>query len=1081
MKTEKCFSIKYALLALLMLFSATVMAQVQVTGTVSDEMGPVLGATVREKGTQNGVATDGDGNFSIKVKNANATLSISYVGCKPQDVKLAGRTKVNVTLQADAHMLEETVVVGYGKMKKSDLAGASTTLNADALSEGNITNIDQAFQGRVAGVTTYATSGAPGSSQSIRVRGQATINAGAEPLYVVDGVIFQGGGKSGSDFGLGDRLGNGSVSTISPLATLNPGDIVSMEILKDASATAIYGAQGANGVVLITTKRGKSGEAKFTYDGSVTMSRQMKRIDMMNLREFATYYNTLVDQYEITKNSADPMYSDPSVLGKGTNWQDAIFQTAWQHNHQISAQGGTDNVQYYVSANYMNQEGTIIGSEFERYGMRANLDAKLKPWLKLGFNASYTSTSDNLKLADSEEGIIQYSLVTPPDIQIYNIDGGYSSVSKEGFTSPNPIAMAMLNEILLDRQKLNGSIFTEISFMKNLTLHTEFGWDLSWSKGSTYEPKIDLGTWVRDNNNARVQKNSSTYWTLKNYLTWSESFGKHHVTAMLGQECWESSWDYVSVYNTNLPNDAIHNPALGDGDPQIGVGFNSSAMASFFTRETYNYDDRYLLTYTFRHDGSSNFGPNKRWASFHSFAGAWRFNNEAFLKDFTWLSNGKLRIGWGQTGNSDIGSYKWGSAMSTMETGLGMAYRPANMANLDIKWETQEQWNIGLDLGFFGGDLSFTFDWYKKMSKDMLMPLTLPSIMGTGGNGSSALAAPWGNYGDIENTGVEFTVAARPIHTKNFSWSTDVNFSHNSNKIKSLAGGNALVGCGQWDDVVTRAAEGESLYNFYGYKTAGVYTSFEDILNSPVDLRNQNNPIVTNADGTKSWNTDPSKYNPKNTIYPGDVKIVDVNGDGVIDENDKTNIGSPMPKWTFGWNNTFTYKNFDLTVFINGSLGNKVGNYTKMKLSHMNSAWQNQLADCGGHAILTPKDGVKADNWIYDVTNVVVANPDAAYPRASINDPSDNDAWSDRFIEDGSYVRLKSITLGYTFDKKLIKKLGLTNLRMTLNATNLLTITGYDGYDPEIGVSTTSSNVYGLDNGRYPSPTSFSFGLNVAF
>ena len=504
-------------------------------------------------------------------------------------------------------------------------------------------------------------------------------------------------------------------------------------------------------------------------------------------------------------------------------------------------------------------------------------------------------------------------------------------------------------------------------------------------------------------------------------------------------------------------------------------------MASFFTRETYNYDDRYLFTYTFRRDGSSNFGPNKRWASFHSFAGAWRFNNEAFFKDFTWLSNGKLRIGWGQTGNSDIGSYKWGSAMSTMDTGLGMAYRPANMANLDIKWETQEQWNIGLDLGFFGGDLSFTFDWYKKMSKDMLMPLTLPSIMGTGGNESSALAAPWGNYGDIENTGVEFTVAARPIHTKNFSWSTDVNFSHNSNKIKSLAGGNALVGCGQWDDVVTRSAEGESLYNFYGYKTAGVYTSFEDILNSPVDLRNQNNPIVTNADGTKSWNTDPSKYNPKNTIYPGDVKIVDVNGDGVIDEKDKTNIGSPMPKWTFGWNNTFTYKNFDLTVFINGSLGNKVGNYTKMKLSHMNSAWQNQLADCGGHAILTPKDGVKADNWIYDVTNVVVANPDAAYPRASINDPSDNDAWSDRFIEDGSYVRLKSITLGYTFDKKLIKKLGLTNLRMTLNATNLLTITGYDGYDPEIGVSTTSSNVYGLDNGRYPSPTSFSFGLNVAF
>lgn len=1081
MKTEKCFSIKFALLALMMLFSADMMAQVQVTGTVNDEMGPVIGATVREKGTQNGTATDFNGNFTIKVKNTNATLSISYVGCKPQEVKLAGRTKVNVTLLADAHMLEETVVVGYGKMKRSDLAGASTTLGENALGEGNITNIDQAFQGRVAGVTTYATSGAPGSSQSIRVRGQATINAGAEPLYVVDGVIFQGGGKSGSDFGLGDRLGNGSVSTISPLATLNPGDIVSMEVLKDASATAIYGAQGANGVVLITTKRGKSGEAKFTYDGSVTMSRQMKRLDMMNLREFATYYNTLVDQGEITSNNADPMYSDPSVLGKGTNWQDAIFQTAWQHNHQISAQGGTDNVQYYVSANYMNQEGTIIGSEFERYGMRANLDAKLKPWLKLGFNASYTATSDNLKLADSDEGIINYSLITPPDIQIYNIDGGYSSVSKEGFTNPNPIAMAMLNEILLDRQKLNGSIFTEISILKDLTLHTEFGWDLSWSKGSTYEPKIDLGTWVRDNNNARMQKNSSTYWTLKNYLTYSKSIGKHSFTAMLGQECWESSWDYVSAYNTNLPNDAIHNPALGDGDPQIGVGFGSSSMASFFTRETYNYDDRYLLTYTFRRDGSSNFGPNKRWASFHSFAGAWRFSNEAFLKDVSWLSNGKLRIGWGQTGNSNIGSYKWGSAMSTMDTGLGMSYRPANMANLDIKWETQEQWNVGLDLGFFGGNLSFTVDWYKKMSKDMLMPLTLPSIMGTGGNESSALAAPWGNYGDIENTGIELTVSARPVTTKDFSWSTEVNFSRNKNKVKSLAGGSALLGMGQWTDVVSRSTEGESLYNFYGYKTAGVYTSFEDILNSPVDTRNKNNPIVTNADGTKSWSTNPADYNPKNTIYPGDVKYVDVNKDGIIDENDKTNIGSPMPKWTFGWNNTFTYKNFDLTVFVNGSIGNKVGNYMKMKLTHMYSAWQNQLADCGGHALLAPKDGNKTDGWVYNVDNVMVSNPDATYPRASINDPNDNDAWSDRFIEDGSYLRLKSLTLGYTFDKKLIKKLGLSNLRMTFNATNLFTITGYDGYDPEIGVSTASSNVYGLDNGRYPSPTSFTFGLNVSF
>lgn len=1081
MKTENIFSIKYALFALFMLFSATVMGQVQVTGTVSDELGPVLGATVREKGTQNGTTTDMNGKFQLKVKNVNATLSISFVGYKSQNVNLAGRTSVNVTLKADAQMLDETVVVGYGKMKRSDLAGASTTLDNKALEEGNITNIDQAFQGRVAGVTSIATSGAPGSSQSIRVRGQATINAGAEPLYVIDGVIFQGGGQSGADLGLGDRLGNGSVSTVSPLSTINPADIISMEILKDASATAIYGAQGSNGVVLITTKRGKSGEAKFTYDGSVTMSRQMKRLDMMNLREFATYYNTLVDQGEITANSADPMYSDPSVLGIGTNWQDAVFRTAWQHNHQISAQGGTDKVQYYVSGNFMNQEGTIIGSNFERYGLRANLDAQLKPWLKLGLNASYTATSDNLKLADSDEGIINYSLVTPPDIQIYNIDGGYSSVSKEGFTNPNPIAMAMLNEILLDRQKLNGSIFADVSLLKNLVWHAELGWDLSWSKGSTYEPKVDLGTWVRDNNNGRIQKNSSTYWTVKNYLTWNEQFGKHSISAMLGQECWESKWDHVSVYNTGLPSDAVHNPALGSGKAQIGSGFGSSAMASFFTRETYNYDDRYLATYTFRYDGSSNFGPNKRWAPFHSVAVAWRFTNEKFMKDLTWLSNGKLRLGWGQTGNANIGGYKWGSAMSTMDTSLGMSYRPANMANLDIQWETQEQLNVGLDLGFFNGDLGLTVDWYKKMSKNMLMPMTLPSIMGTGGNGSSALAAPWGNYGDIENSGLEITINAHPVRTKDFSWDTDLNFSTNKNKVKSLAGGVALVGYGQWTDVVTRSAEGDELYAFYGYKTDGVYTSFEDLISSPVDMRSNSNPVVTNADGTKSWSTNPGDYNPKTTTYIGDVKFVDVNGDGIIDENDKTKIGSAMPKWTFGWNNTFRYKNLDLTIFVNGSIGNKVGNYMKMKLTHMNSPWQNQLVDCGNHALLAPKNGQAVDNWYYDASNVIVTNPDCAYPRASINDPSDNDVWSDRFIEDGSYLRLKSITLGYTFDKQLIKKLGLTNLRLTLNATNLLTITGYDGYDPEIGASTASQNVYGLDNGRYPAPTSFTFGLNVSF
>ena len=1050
----------------------------KITGTVVDASGPVIGASVVVKGTSNGVATDFDGNFTLNA-NPGQTLVISYIGYLNKEVKItANQTNYKITIEEDKQMLDEVVVVGYGTMKKSDLAGASATMDEKAIKGSNITNIDQSFQGRVTGVTAVQTSGAPGSSSSIRVRGQATINAGAEPLYVVDGVIMQGGGNSGADFGLGDALGNGSVSTVSPLSTINPSDIVSMEILKDASATAIYGAQGANGVVLITTKRGKAGEAKFTYDGSVTVQRQTKRLDMLNLREFAEFYNDMAQQGEISK--PDETYSDPSILGKGTNWQDAVFRTAWQHQHQVSAQGGTDAVKYFISGGLMNQQGTIIGSNFKRFSTRVNLDAQLKKWLKLGLNASFTSTDENLKLADSDEGIINYSLTTPPDIQIYDINGGYSHVSKEGFTSPNPIALAMLDEILLARKKLNGSVFPDITPINHLTWHAELGFDIGSSKGETYEPMVNLGTWNRASNESRMQKNSNTFWALKNYVTYANTFGKHSITAMVGQEAWESKYDYISLQNNNLPNDEVHNPALGSGEPKVGSGFGSSSMASFFTRETYNYADRYLLTYTYRYDGSSNFGPNKRWAGFHSVAGAWRFNNEAFMKNVKWLSNGKLRLGWGQTGNSNIGGYKWGSAMSTMETGLGLSYRPANLKNLDIKWETQEQINVGLDLGFFNGRIAVTADWYKKVSKDMLMQLTLPSIMGTSGNGSSALAAPYGNYGDIENTGFEFEIKARPIESKDFSWESDFQISFNKNKLKSLSGSTALPGYGQWTDVVSRSVPGESLYNFYGYEVEGVYQSFEDILNSPVNTLQQNNPIITNADGTKSWSTDPTKYNPKNTTYVGDIKYKDVNGDGVIDENDKTNIGSPLPKFTFGWNNTFVYKNFDLNIFINGSVGNKVGNYMKMKLTHMNSPWTNQLTDVQSRTRLQPKDGNYSEWWYNDIANVITTGI-SSMPRAAINDPNDNDAWSSRYIEDGSYVRLKAITLGYTFDAKLIKKIGLTNLRLTLNATNLLTITGYDGYDPEIGVSTASNNVYGLDNGRYPSPTSVTLGVNVSF
>ncbi len=1057
----------------LMFLSISMMAQkVPVSGTVSDQTGPVIGASVIEKGTTNGTMTDNDGHFTLTVSKG-AVIEISSIGYKTQEITVGAQTNFTVTLSEDNEFLDEVVVVGYGSMKKSDLAGASVSMKESDLKGSIISSLDQSLQGRAAGVTAVTTSGAPGSSSSIRVRGQATINANAEPLYVIDGVIVQGGGNTGADFGLGDALGNGKVSTISPLSTINPADIVSMEILKDASATAIYGAQGANGVVLITTKHGKSGEAKFSYDGMVAMSRQAVRLNMMNLREYAQYYNEMIEEGDIYETN--PYYATPSLLGKGTNWQDEIFRTAWQHQHQLSAQGGSDKVQYYVSGSYMDQQGTIIGSNFNRFSVRTNLDAQLKKWLKLGVNATYAITNDNLKLADSNQGLIYYSLTTIPDIPVYDVNGNYSSTIREGYTSPNPVALAMMDEILLKRKKLSGNIYAELTPIKHITWRTELGFDMGESDANRYKPMIDLGGWVRSQNSISYQKNSNYFWQLKNYLTYANQWGKHSVTAMVGQECWESKWNYLSGSNTDLPSDEVHNVALATGTPSISSGFGSSSMASFFTRETYNYGDRYLGTYTYRYDGSSNFGPKNRWAGFHSVALAWRFSNEKFFEPVKKvIDNGKLRLGWGQTGNSSIGSYAWGAAITRMPSALGMGFRPSNIPNTSIRWESQEQYNVGLDLGFFNGRLNLTVDAYYKKSDDMLMSMQLPSYMGTQGNGSSKLNAPKGNYGSIENKGLEITLDTHPVQLKNFSWDSNFQISFNKNKLLSLSDTEnaTLVGYGQWGDVVCVSEIGKPLYNFYGYKVEGVYKDLDDIQNSA-------KPAKYPSDGV---------FSRGNTVWVGDIKYKDVDENGVIDERDRTDIGSPLPKFTFGWTNTFRYKNLDLSIFLNGSYGNKVMNYNSLTLTHMNSTWTNQLQSVvSKRARLEPIDPtiVYADGskWFDHIDNVRVKNPGTKIPHTSINDPNDNDRISDRYVEDGSFLRIKNITLGYTFPKALLNKAKIENLRVYVNIQNLYTFTKYTGYDPEVGASTQDSTglTYGLDNGRYPSPAMYSFGLNITF
>lgn len=723
----------------------------------------------------------------------------------------------------------------------------------------------------------------------------------------------------------------------------------------------------------------------------------------------------------------------------------------------------------------MDQQGTIIGSNFNRFSVRTNLDAQLKKWLKLGVNATYAITNDNLKLADSNQGLIYYSLTTIPDIPVYDVNGNYSSTIREGYTSPNPVALAMMDEILLKRKKLSGNIYAELTPIKHITWRTELGFDMGESDANRYKPMIDLGGWVRSQNSISYQKNSNYFWQLKNYLTYANQWGKHSVTAMVGQECWESRWNYLSGSNTDLPSDEVHNVALATGTPSISSGFGSSAMASFFTRETYNYGDRYLGTYTYRYDGSSNFGPKNRWAGFHSVALAWRFSNEKFFEPVKKvIDNGKLRLGWGQTGNSSIGSYAWGAAITRMPSALGMGFRPSNIPNTSIRWESQEQYNVGLDLGFFNGRLNLTVDAYYKKSDDMLMSMQLPSYMGTQGNGSSKLQAPKGNYGSIENKGLEITLDAHPVQLKNFSWDSNFQISFNKNKLLSLSDTEnaTLVGYGQWGDVVCVSEIGKPLYNFYGYKVEGVYKDLDDIQNSA-------KPAKYPSDGV---------FSRGNTVWVGDIKYKDVDENGIIDERDRTDLGSPLPKFTFGWTNTFRYKNLDLSIFLNGSYGNKVMNYNSLTLTHMNSTWTNQLQSVvSKRARLEPIDPtiVYADGskWFDHIDNVRVKNPGTKIPHTSINDPNDNDRISDRYVEDGSFLRIKNITLGYTFPKALLNKAKIENLRVYVNIQNLYTFTKYTGYDPEVGASTQDSSglTYGLDNGRYPSPAMYSFGLNITF
>ncbi len=1049
----------------IMLFTGAYAQSLQINGLVvdSDSGEPLIGVAVVDNETKKGTITDFDGKFSLKASKGS-TLSFSYLGYKNQSLKIGSKTYYEVKLATETQEIDEVVVVGYGVVKKTDLTGSVSSVKADKLKGVAITNADQMLQGRVAGVQVTQNSGAPGGAASIRVRGASSINSSNEPLYVVDGIPFSGQGTSigGFDWAGGS---NGQTAT-NPLATISPQDIISIDVLKDASATAIYGAAGANGVVIINTRRGQEGKMTLNYDGQVAVQGLANGIDMMNLQQYAQYAKDINELY--SSAPVDDMFLDPSLLGMGTNWQDEIFREAMMHSHSLSMTGGSDKLKYAASIGYMNQDGTIYGSNFERYNARFNVDGTIKPWLKAGGTLAYTRTDETITRQDGNDGVIMQALTMQPSVPVYNFDGTYAGpTSVYGSSAYNPLWLAEMQNNTLLRSRVMGNFYLQADILKSLNFRSEYGYDVSTATNKSFIPTYDFGNGVANSlNQMRQQENQSLFWIWKNYLTFNKSFKKHTLNVMAGVELQSSSWEAMWITKSGFSNDFIH-VMTSDGTFGNNNGNKDAARkASAFARANYNYADRYLLTGTIRADGSSKFGPNNKWGYFPSAAVAWKVSNEAFLKDVSWISELKFRVGYGMVGNDNISTYAYGSTMTSMPSSLGSsAYRVTNISNPNLKWESSEQYNIGIDFSVLERRISIVADMYRKHTNDLLMQVSVPSYTGIGDNNGVNIAAPIVNIGAVENKGFDIAINTYPIMKPNFTWGSNLIISKNINKVTALNNDTQVItgGVDTWFGSAFKNASiikvGQPMGVFYGYKTAGYFRDEADVLSSAVQVED-------------AENLGQNLFNLNSGVYVGDLKFEDLSGDGIIDDKDQTIIGDPNPDFTFGWNNTFTYKQFDLSIGLNGVVGGDILNIARFRTESLNNQWDNQGVQVVNRAQIAYDDNGAP----------YLGNPEtASTPRIALNDINNNNRMSDRWLEDGSYLRIQNITLSYTLNRKAADKIRLQNLKIYGTVQNVYTFTNYSGYDPEIGAFNQSAIMQNYDMGRYPSPRMYIIGLTLGF
>ncbi|MDT0647986.1 TonB-dependent receptor [Zunongwangia sp. F260] len=1039
----------FHLFVVMSLISFTAFAQNTVTGTVTDENGPVPGVTVMVKGTSNGVVTDFDGNYAINNVPSDGVLVFSFVGFQTKEVPVNGQRQINTTLETDVSSLDEVVVVGYGTMKRSDVTGAVVSVSEDAIEESIPTTIDQVLQGRAAGVQIQQNSGAPGASSSIRIRGISSITGSNEPIFVIDGVIVDSNtGQTGQN----------------AFASINPSDIVSIDILKDASATAIYGSRAANGVILITTKRGKDGEATINLNSYIGFQELPRQLDLLNLQEYAIHRNTRADLGIVQQ---DDTFIRPDLLGEGTDWQDEMFTRAMMQSHNLSVTGGNEKTTYAMTIGYLDQEGIALGSSFDRLNLRGVFDSQVKDFLKVGINFAFNTINQNTTFSD--QSLILTALKQTPNVAVRNAEGTFDGPVTDEFVQNNPVGLASIRENRSESAGIRANTFAELDIIEGLKLRSEYSIDYGVSNGYTFNPSYTFGAIVNEVREGTRTKSYNKYFNFRNVLTYDRAFGNHSVNAILGQEYqetfWENLYGYRSGYLTNGATD------LNAGDATTARNSNASytsAISSYFARAFYSFDERYLLTATLRYDGSSQFATENRWGWFPSAALAWRISNEEFLEDNEYINNLKLRLGYGAVGNQSVPNYAFTSIYGASATPFGAGLLASNTANPDLQWETTYSGNIGLDLNMFNNRIEFIADVYHKRTDDLLLLAPYPDYSGTSGIG--ATSAPYVNIGSLENKGIELTLNTVNVDAGDFSWRTNLVFTLNRNEVQALATETGILNrtLQQGSDVtiVTRTAVGQPIGQFYGYKVIGRFEDATDFY-----YRDEDGEVVPTA-------LPEDMEIGENGVWIGDYIFKDVNEDGVINEQDRDYIGNPHPDFSYGIGNSFTYKGFDLNIQLSGVYGNEVVNYQRRFLENPREN-TNLLQSALGYAEL----GLIDPDGPNDYRNVQIVDGDQYMPRiaASSAASTSNFRYSDRFLEDGSYLRIQNISFGYNLPRDFVERFGLSNFKIYTNLQNVYTFTNYSGFDPEVGSINQDALLTGIDNGRYPSPRVYTVGLNVNF